>query len=133
MKKLGLYVVTPILSYAAGITAFITVGTIVRNESIGSDLGSVLLYGAFVYLLFALPIYYVTVYFIGKRYEHYRWLYYPAACMLVFMIPTAGLMITNGREELLSPEALVYNSFFLGAGLVFGLGSWYFKHRKEGS
>ena len=41
--------------------------------------------------------------------------------MVVFFIPTALITVSFGSLDLLSPEAMLFHSFFLTSGLIFGL------------
>ncbi|MDW0117216.1 hypothetical protein QTL97_09725 [Sporosarcina thermotolerans] len=126
-----LYVITPLLSFIGGFFAYILTLKIVWEQSLsGGDMKAVLLWGGIAFFLLATPIYLGITYFIDKKCKKIKGLLYPAGCILVFFIPTLFVTLSFGSMNPFSPEAMLFHSFFLTSGLIFGLCSWGFKRIK---
>ena len=131
MVNFCLYVVTPLSSFIGGFFAYILTLKIVWEQSLsGGDMEAVLYWGGIAFLLVAVPIYLGIIYFIDNRFEKLKGLLYPIGCMLVFFIPTLLVTLTFGSVNPFSPEAMLFHSFFLTSGLIFGLCNWGFKKIK---
>lgn len=121
MRGFFMYLVTPIVSFFGGFFAYKLILEKVLNEELGGDTNAVLFWGGIAFFLFGVPIYYGIIHLIDIWVKKLKWLYYPIGCMLVFFIPTAFITITFGSLNLFSPEAMLFHSFFLTSGLIFGL------------
>lgn len=134
MVKFCLYVLTPLLSFIGGFSAYILVLKIVWEQSLsGGDIGATLYWGGIAFFLLAVPIYLGIIYFIDNRFKRLKGLLYPIGCMLVFFIPTLLITLTFGSINIFLPEAMLFHSFFLTSGLIFGLCNWGFKKIKATS
>ncbi|MDN4607211.1 hypothetical protein [Sporosarcina highlanderae] len=131
MVKFYLYVVTPLLSFIGGFFAYILTLKIIWDQSMSAgDMIAVLLWGGIAFFLLATPIYLGITYFIDRRCKKIGGLLYPIGCILVFFIPTLFVTLSLGSMNPFSPEAMLFHSFFLTSGLIFGLCSWRFKRIK---
>ncbi|GIN42378.1 hypothetical protein [Heyndrickxia oleronia] len=128
MVNFCLYVLTPLLSFIGGFFAYILMLKIVWEQSFsGGDMEAILFWGGIAFFIFAVPIYLGIIYFIDKRFKKFKGLLYPIGCMLVFFLPTLLITLTFGSTNLFLPEAMLFHSFFLTSGLIFGLCNWGFK------
>jgi hypothetical protein len=121
MRSLFLYIVTPIVSFLGGFFAYAFILKISSGESLEGDGDAVLFWGGIAFFLLGVPVYFGIIYLIDHWLKRLKWLYYPIGCMLVFFIPTALIALSFGSLNLLSPEAMLFHSFFLTSGLIFGL------------
>ena len=130
MQNFCLYIVTPILAFIGGVLSYIITVKLAWNESVSGDLRAVLFWGSAVYAI-VVPFYFGVIYLIDRRFEKLKALFYTIACMFVFLIPTfpilALIWIRTGPFSL---EIMPFYSFFIGAGLIFGLCTWIFKRNK---
>ena len=134
MVNFSLYIVTPLLSFIGGFFAYVLTLNIVWEQSLSSgDMKAVLFWGGIAFFLLAAPIYLGITYFIDNRFKKIKGLLYPIGCMLVFFIPTLVVTLSFGSMNPFSPEAMLFHSFFLTSGLIFGLCSWGFKKFKATS
>ncbi|WP_339250853.1 hypothetical protein NSQ43_13060 [Sporosarcina sp. FSL W8-0480] len=125
MVNLYFYVVTPLLSFIGGFFSYILTLKIVWDQSMsGGDMKAVLFWGGIAFFLVATPIYLGIIYFIDKRCTKIIGLLYPIGCILVFFIPTFFITLSFGSVNPFSPEAMLFHSFFITSGLIFGLCSW---------
>lgn len=128
MRNIGLYILCPVLSFIAGIFSYMLILKWVWNETLGGDLAAILFYGGIIFLTICFPIYLGVIHLIDKWFHQYKGLLYPLGCMLVFFIPTLFLNLLFGSFDLLSPESMLFHSFFLTAGFIFGVCHWCLKH-----
>ncbi len=127
MKNFCLYAVTPILAFIGGFLSYVLTLKFVWDESIGGDIRAVLFWSGIAFFATAVPIYLGVIYFIDHRFVRHKFLLYPIVCMLIFFIPTLVITMTFGSLNLFSPEAMLFNSFFIVSGFIFGLCSWIIK------
>lgn len=127
MRTFALYVLTPVLSFIGGFYAYIWVLKAYWQQELGNGTASVLINGGLAYFALAIPLYFLIVGFIDKRAMRFKWLFYPLLCMLVFFLPTFVITMAWGDGNLVSAEALMFHSFFLTSGFIFGLLIWCFK------
>lgn len=135
MINFCLYLVTPLFAFTGGFSTYILILKIVWEQSLSSgDMEAILFWGGIVllvsFIVLAVPIYLGTIYFIDNRFKKLKGLLYPIGCMLVFIIPTILITFSFGRANPFTPEAMLFHSFFLTSGLIFGLCSWGFKKFK---
>lgn len=127
MIKIG-FVFVPILSFIGGLFSYVMTLKIVWDESIsGGDKIAVLFWGGIAFFAIAVPIYFGVIYFIDRQFVGFKVLLYPIACALAFFIPTSVITMVFGGLNPFSPEAMLFNSFFISSGLIFGLSIWIFK------
>lgn len=110
MKKLGLYIVTPILSFLGGFYVFAWAMEFFTNEQLGRDAASVLFWGGTAYLILAVPLYFAIIYLIDKKLKRFKFLLYPLGCMAVFFIPVSGILGMFNSYDYLSPEAMLFTA-----------------------
>jgi hypothetical protein len=128
MVNFCLYVITPLLSYLGGFFAYnLTLKTVWEQSLSRGDMEAVLLWGGIAFFLLAVPIYLGIIYLIDLKLKKLKGYLYPIGCMLVFFIPTLLITVTFGSVNPFSPEAMLFHSFFLTSGLIFGLCNWGFK------
>lgn len=127
MKKIGIYIITPIASFSGGLYVFIWAMKIFLNEEIGNYIGFLLMWGGMAFLIFAVPFYFVIIHLIDNKFNRFKFVLYPFFCMLLFFLPTSAIMGIWSSSSLFSPEAMLFYSFFLTSGLIFGLLNWTFK------
>ncbi|WP_153733190.1 hypothetical protein [Sporosarcina obsidiansis] len=133
MINFSLYVVTPILAFIGGFLFYVLTLKFVWDESIAGDMRAVLFWGGIAFFAIAVPIYFGVIYFIDRRFVRFKVLLYPIVCMLIFFIPTLVIAMMFGSLNPFSPEAMLFNSFFIGSGLIFGLSFWIIKRYKARS
>lgn len=121
MRKLFTHIITPLVSFIGGFLAYSLTLKIVWGESLGGDMDAVLFFGGMAFFLIAVPIYFGIIYFIDTLIKKFKAFLYPIGCILVFFIPTLMITLFFGSTNLLSGEAMLFHSFFLTSGLIFGL------------
>lgn len=121
MRSFFIILVIPILSFFGGFFTYKFILENVHNESLGEDANAVLFWGGIAFFLFGVPIYFGIIYLIDIWFKKLKWLYYPIGCMLAFFMITSIITISFGSLNLLAPEALLFHSFFLTSGFIFGL------------
>ncbi|WP_404452716.1 hypothetical protein LG329_01010 [Virgibacillus necropolis] len=127
MKKFGLYIFTPIISFFSGYYFYALSINFLLGGSIDGDVDAVLFWGGQAYFLCGVPFYFLIIYYIDKTFSRYKILLYPLGCVIGFLIPVLAIMMTWGYEGLFSPDIVSFYYFFIGAGLIFGLFNWGFK------
>lgn len=128
MRKFALYGLTTSLSFMGGFYAYLWVLKTYWQQELGNETAFVLVNGGLAYIALAVPLYFLMVAYIDKRAMRFRWLLYPLLCMLVFFLPTFVIMMAWGGGNPISAEALLFHSFFLTSGFIFGILIWGFKH-----
>jgi hypothetical protein len=123
----------PIIVFYWSFFTYILTLKIVWEQLLGGDMVAVLYWGGIAFFLVSVPIYLGIICFIDKRSKKLKGLLYPIGCMLVFFIPTLLITLSFGSMNPFSPEAMLFHSFFLTSGLIFGLCSWGFKKFKATS
>ena len=126
-------IVTGLLSFIAGITCYILTLRIVWGESLGGDADAVLLWGGFAFFLIAVPIYLVIIKFINTLSLKHTYFFYPISCIMIFFIPTSFILFSFGGvsvSAMFSPEAMLFHSFFIASGFIFGIVSYMFRKRE---
>lgn len=124
MRRLGLYVCSPLLSYISGFLAYIITLKLIWNQTLGGELSFVLIYGGISFFIIGFPIYLGIIYLIDRKVHKYKGLLYPLGCMLIFFIPVLFITLQFGSSDLFSPESMLFHSFFLTSGLIFGICHW---------
>lgn len=124
MKKFGLYIVSPLLSYIGGFLAYTITLKLVWDQTLGGELPFVLFYGGFAFFIIGFPIYLGIIYLIDTKFDQYKGWLYPVGCMLIFFIPTFFIGLRFGSFQLFIPESMLFHSFFLTSGLIFGICHW---------
>lgn len=120
-----------VLSFMVGIMSYILTLKLVWNQSLGGDTYAVLYWGGFAFFVIVFPIYLLTIKFIDYLSFKHKYIFYPLSCMLIFFVPTSFITISlGGTFNIFSPEAMLFHSFFLSAGLVFGLTIWILRRKK---
>lgn len=96
---------------------------VIWKERLGGDNYSVVFWSAFAFIPIGL-IYLLICVVIKRKVGHplLRYSLYPICCGLVFVIPTTFIIILNGGGSFFSPEAQLFNIFFISTGVTFGLG-----------
>lgn len=116
-----LYIVTPFVSFFGGFFAYKLILEKVIGQSLGGEANAVLFWGGIAFFLLGVPIYFGIIYLIDRWVKKLKWLYYPIWCTLAFFMPTTLITVTFGSLNLFSPEAMLFHSFFLTSGLIFGV------------
>ena len=124
MRRVGLYVFSPLLSYIGGFLAYIITLKLIWDQTLGGELPFVLIYGGIAFFIIGFPIYLGIIYLIDAKFHKYKGLLYPLCCMLIFFIPTLFITLQFGSLDLFAPESMLFHSFFLTSGLIFGLCHW---------
>ncbi|GEM_PF-3607804 len=75
-------ILTPIVSFLGGVLSFGLVLQLVWDESIWNDVSFVLFWGSALYSIMV-PVYFVVVYVIARRFRHNLLLLFLAGCLLV--------------------------------------------------
>ncbi|MEC1178165.1 hypothetical protein P9B03_06685 [Metasolibacillus meyeri] len=111
-----------LFAYIAGFACYTLMLKIVWAQSLGGDGVAVMLWGAIAFFFIAVPIYLLVIRVARKCSNKYHYIYYPLSCMFVFVVPTAFIaMALGGTFDIFGPEEMLFYSFFLATGLVFGL------------
>lgn len=97
MQKLGLFVLTPIISFLGGFYAYVWVLKQQWNQDIGNDATAVLIYGGMAFVALAMPLYFLVIGFIDKRIARFKMVLYSLFCMLLFFLPTVLIIDGLGR------------------------------------
>lgn len=127
VRSFCLYIVTPILAFIGGVLSYIFTVKFGWNKSISGDLRAVLFWGSAVYAI-VIPFYFGVIYLIDRRFEKLKGLFFTVACMFIFLIPTFPILALFWiMTDPFSLEIMPFYSFFMGAGLIFGLSTWFFK------
>lgn len=126
MRDILLYLISPLLAFVGGFCAYVVTLKVVWDETL-VDGTAVLVWGSVIFLTVCMPLYMGIIYAIDKRFTSYKGLLYPLGCMLLFAVPTAAIMLIWGNMKLLLPEAILFHSFFIMSGLIFGLCHWVIK------
>nr|MBO2504291.1 hypothetical protein [Bacilli bacterium] len=66
MRNIGLYILSPVLSFIAGIFSYMLILKWVWNETLGGDLATILFYGGIIFLTICFPIYLGVIHLIDK-------------------------------------------------------------------
>lgn len=128
MTKFGLYFLTPVIAFSGGFFSYLMTLKIVWGQSISrGDILAVLLWSGIAFFAIAIPIYFVIIYFVDRHFVRFKLFLYPTACALIFFTPTFAIIWAFGSSNLFSPESMLFNSFFISSGVLFGLGNWVFK------
>lgn len=127
MQKLGLYVLTPVLSFFGGFAAYVWVLNTYWNQELGNEAASVLINGGMAYIALAIPLYFLNISFIDKKVYRFKILLYPLSCMLLFFFPTLLILLIWGGANPFAAESLLFHSFFFISGFLFGSLNWFFK------
>ncbi|MEW4282999.1 hypothetical protein [Priestia koreensis] len=127
MRDILLYLISPLLAFVGGFCTYVVILKVVYDETLGGDATAVLIWGSLIFLAICMPLYRGIIYAIDKRFTSYKGLLYPLGCMLLFAVPTAAIMLIWGNMKLLLPEAMLFHSFFIMSGLIFGLCHWVIK------
>ncbi|MFS0574726.1 hypothetical protein AB1K83_03780 [Sporosarcina sp. 179-K 3D1 HS] len=130
MKKIALYILTPILSYLSGFIAFSLAFFTTAQESIGGEAVWLLTVSGLTFLFIGFPVYLGIIHWIDSKYNTFKGLLYPMGCMLVFFIPTLAINLRYGSINLLAPESMLFHLFFIVTGAVFGLCHWAIKQER---
>ena len=126
-------IIAGLLSFIVGFMCYALTINVVWNQSLGNDAYSVLFWGGSAFLLIAVPVYLFMISLIDEsaRFSKHKYLFYPLSCMLVYFVPTALIKLSfDGVLAIFSEEVMLFHSFFLSAGLIFGITIWFFR-RKE--
>jgi len=126
---------------AGGATYLVTLGLVWGERISRGDLVAVLYWFGLAYALVALPVFVTSFLLVHllRRLLQLRgrgpalWVF-PLVGLLGGWAPTYALVRTwgGGLRTLLEPEALLFYSFFGGAGLCFGLSWWLVFGRERG-
>lgn len=126
----GSYIVlTPILAFLSGLLSYSIMLQLLWNETIGAELGTVVFWGGAVFSVM-IPVYFVAVYMIERRFNSNKLLLFTAACLLISFLPVFLIFVPFGRQALFSEQSALATSFFAAAGIVFGLCSGVFRKFK---
>lgn len=124
-------VIAGLLSFIVGIMCYALTLELVWGESLGGDVYAVLYWGGMGFITIPFPIYLMTTNLIEARCSKQKYFFYPLSCMLVYFVPAAFLtLIFGGVLAIFSEEAMLFHSFFLSSGFIFGITIWFFR-RKE--
>ncbi|UNL83175.1 hypothetical protein [Priestia koreensis] len=126
MRDILLYLISPLLAFVGGFCTYVVILKVVYDETL-VDGTAVLIWGSLIFLAICMPLYTVIIYAIDKRFTSYKGLLYPLGCMLLFAVPTAAIMLIWGDMNPFLSEALLFHSFFIMSGLIFGLCHWVIK------
>ena len=127
MQQFGLYVLTPLLSFFGGFYAYVWILNNYWKQELGGDAISVVIFGGLAFVSLAVPLYFLIIEFIDKRFSHFKLLLYPLMCMLTFFLPVLLIMAVWDGSNVLSAESLLFYAFFLASGFIFGVLNWLFK------
>ncbi|GGN94113.1 hypothetical protein [Saccharibacillus kuerlensis] len=126
-----------LLSYAAGLAGYIYALDFFYGQTLGGDLNFVVFTTLVGFLVIACPLYIGIVYMVDKKIRKYKLLMYPAACILIFFVPTLiahfFTLLLWGGISLFSSEAFLFHCFYVCSGLVFGIGYWCIQQMNWGS
>ena len=135
MNILKLAIVSTV-SWLVGVAAYLSALYFIYGQTAGgADLTSVLFW-SFAAALFALPLIYLPVMFLLRRFlRGYKpVIAFPVVASLVFVLPTAfilGMFSFDGSgflRSFFSREALLFYCMFIAVGVTFGLGFvWCFR------
>jgi hypothetical protein len=122
LKYLCLLIVY-VLSYWIGFVMYKLALWVIWKERLEGDFNATVLWSALAYIPVGL-IYLLVCAVIKHKTKHpyLRFLLYPVCCALVFVIPTAFIILMNGGGSFFSPEAQLFNILFVSTGVTFGLG-----------
>lgn len=127
MRNFCLYIVTPLTAFIGGLLSYILTLKLGWDEALTGDLRAVLFWGSALYAL-VVPFYFVVVYIIERRFKKFVALLYTIACMFIFLIPTFPIFVLFWvMTSPFSSVMILFYSFFISAGLIFGLCTWTFK------
>ncbi|MFJ7737659.1 hypothetical protein ACIQ2D_15200 [Lysinibacillus sp. NPDC097287] len=127
-------IIAGLLSFIVGFMCYALTLKLVWNESLGGDAYAVLIWGGFFFLI-GIPMYLFMISLIDEstRFSKHKYLFYPLGCMLAYFVPAAIIaLISGGVSAIFSSELLLFHTFFLSSGFIFGITSWFFR-RKESS
>jgi len=127
MRTILLYLISPLLAFVGGFCTYVVILKVVHDETLGRDATAVLIWGSLIFLAICMPLYTGIIYAIDKRFSSHKGLLYPLGCMLLFVIPTVTIMGIWGDINPFLPEAMLFHSFFIMSGLIFGLCHWVIK------
>lgn len=125
--KMALYTVISLLAFGSGFYAYNLTLEWVWDQSLKGDYTSLLVTGGIAFFVFAVPIYLWVIHMIDKKWKNPVGISYPLVCMLVFFIPTFVISFSFGNVNLFLPEAMLFHSFFLTSGFIFGTCVWLIK------
>ncbi|MDW0110591.1 hypothetical protein QT716_11145 [Sporosarcina aquimarina] len=120
---------TPVLAFLGGLLSYSIMLRLLWSESIGSELGTIVFWGSAVFSVM-IPVYFVVVYLVARRFNRNTLFLFTAACFLVSFVPVLLIFVPFGSQALFSEQSALVLSFFLAAGIVFGLCSWAFRKFK---
>ncbi|TDQ33444.1 hypothetical protein [Aureibacillus halotolerans] len=127
MEKVGLYVLTPVLSYLGGFCGYVIALRLFWDQTLGGETFAVMYIGSIGFIVVAVPIYLAIIRIIDIKCQSYRGVLYCVCCGLVFLLPTLCITLMYGSTDIFSPEAMLFHCFFVTSGILFGLGNWFFK------
>lgn len=120
---------TPVLAFFGGLLSYSMMLRLLWSESIRSELGTIVFWGSAVFSVM-IPVYFVVVYLVARRFNRHTLFLFPAVCFLVSFLPVLLIFVPFGSQALFSKQFALVTSFFAGAGIVFGLCSWMFRKFK---
>lgn len=127
MRKLGLFILSPILSFIGGFYVYAWMLQKLWNQELGGDSEAVLFWGGQAYFIFEVPCYFLLIRYIDKKFKKLKLLLYSLSCMLGFVIPILVLWLIWGGG-LFTPEMVLFYGFFISSGLIFAVLNWSFKN-----
>lgn len=130
MASTAIYILlTPILSFFGGLLSYNIMLRLLWSESVGDELGTLVFWGSAVFSVMV-PVYFVVVYLVARRFNRNTLFIFTAACFLVSFLPVLLIFVPFGNQALFSEQSSLVLSFFAAAGIVFGLCSWAFRKFK---
>jgi hypothetical protein len=111
-------------SYWAGFSSYKATLWFVWHQTLWGDEKATVFWSAIAFSVVLFPLYLLICFMIKWKIKPKRssLVYYPLFCGLIFVIPTAFIVVYNGGGSLLSPEAQLFHAFFASSGIVFGMG-----------
>ena len=128
--KIALFTFISLLAYGSGFYAYKLTLEIVWDQTMGGDYTAVLVWGGIAFFIFALPLYLWAIHMIDKKWKNPIGIIYPLVCMLVFFAPAFVISFSFGSLNLFLPETMLFHSFFLTSGFVFGMCMWLIKRSR---
>ncbi|WOV83799.1 hypothetical protein PGH26_13085 [Sporosarcina jeotgali] len=130
MIATGSYIVlTPVLAFLSGLLSYSFMLQLLWDETIGAELGTVVFWGSAVFSVMV-PVYFVAVYMIERRFNSNKLLLFTAACLLISFLPVFLIFVPFGSQALFSEQSALATSFFATTGIFFCLCSWIFRRFK---